>query len=75
MEIKILGPICEECLALEKALHKAILLKGIDAEVSHITDFVEMAKYGIFKTPGLVVNDKVVISGRIPEYDEIMDVI
>lgn len=75
MKVKILGPICEDCLQLEKALHKAILLKGIEAEVIHVTDFVEMAKYGVLTAPGLVVDDKVIFSGRVPEYTEIMEVI
>lgn len=66
MKIEILGPGCANCAKLEKETLKAVRRLGIEATLEKVTDYAEIAAYGIMKTPGLVVNGEVVVSGRVP---------
>lgn len=66
MNIAILGPGCKNCNALEKVTTEAVAQLGLDATVDHVTDYGEIASYGIMSTPGLVVDGKVLVSGRVP---------
>ncbi|MCH3950664.1 MAG: thioredoxin family protein [Acidaminococcus sp.] len=65
MNIKVMGGGCSRCEALLSAAKEAVKNLGIDAEVEYITDFAQIAKYGIMSTPALVVDGKVVSSGRV----------
>ena len=71
MHIKILGPGCANCSKLEKQTRKAIDLLGIDADIEKVTDYSQIASYGIMSTPGLVVDEQVVLSGRVAKAEEI----
>lgn len=71
MQIKILGPGCRNCVNLEKATRQALADASLDAEVVKVTDYAEIAAYGVMATPGLVVDDKVLVSGRVPKPGEI----
>ncbi len=71
MYIKILGPGCANCSKLEKQTLKAIDSLGIDADIEKVTDYSEIASYGIMSTPGLVVDEQVVLSGRVAKAEEI----
>jgi small redox-active disulfide protein 2 len=71
MEIKVLGPGCANCERLAETVKQAVSELGIDAEVTKITDFAEMASYGMLASPGLVINEKLVSSGRIPSTEDI----
>lgn len=71
MKIKILGPGCRNCANLEKATRAALAELGLDATVEKITDYPTIASYGIMSTPGLVVDERVLVSGRVPRQDEI----
>lgn len=75
MEIVVLGTGCPKCKTLEKATREAIAELKIEANVSKEEDIVKIMAYGILSTPGLVINDKVVISGRVPSSDEIKKLI
>ncbi len=75
MEIKILGTGCPKCKSLEKATHQAVEELNIDASITKEEDIVKIMGYGIMQTPGLVINDKVVISGRVPSMKEIKNFI
>jgi len=70
-KIEVLGPGCANCQRLEAVAHEAVRLAGIEAEIVKITDYGEIAHYGILRTPGLVIDGKVVSSGRIPSAGDI----
>jgi len=59
MEIKVLGPGCPKCRTLEKNTKQAVAELGLDAEIGHVTDVNEITDYGVFMTPGLVVDGEV----------------
>lgn len=71
MNVKILGPGCKNCQNLETRTREALAELGLDADVEKVTDYAAIAGYGVMKTPGLVVDDAVVVSGRVPTVDEI----
>ena len=73
MIIKVLGSGCRNCKTLEANTKAAISELGIVAEVVHVTDFAEIAKYGIMSTPGLVVDEKLVSFGRVLKPKEIIN--
>ena len=75
MEIKVLGIGCPKCRALEKATQEAIGELEIDASVTKVEDIEKIMGYGIMRTPGLVINEKAVVSGRLPSKDEIKNLI
>ena len=75
MEIKVLGPGCANCTTLEKRTRDALKLAGIDANVEKITDFATIAAYGVMSTPGLVIDEQVVVSGRVPKVEEIRELL
>ena len=66
MIIKVLGSGCTNCQNLEKATREALAQLGLDATVEHVTDPADIASYGVMRTPGLVVDEEVVLSGRVP---------
>lgn len=71
MEIRILGPGCPRCDEVKKRTINALAELDIAADVQKITDIKEIMKYNIITTPGLVINDKLKSSGRIPSKSEI----
>jgi len=71
LHIKVLGPGCENCHKVESIARKVLSTMGLDAEVTKVTDWVEIKKYPILATPGLVVNEKLVCAGRIPSEAEV----
>lgn len=75
MEIKILGSGCAKCAGLEAATRSAIEKLGVDAEFHKVTDPGEIASWGVMSTPALVVDDGVVVSGRVPSADELSDLL
>ena len=66
MIIKVLGSGCANCVNLEKAARQAIADLGIDATIEKVTDYPTILGYGVMSTPGLVVDEKVVLAGRVP---------
>ena len=69
--IKILGPGCANCVNLEKQARQAVEQLGLDATIEKVTDYAEIAGYGIMRTPGLVVDEQGLVSGRVPKAAEI----
>jgi small redox-active disulfide protein 2 len=69
--VKILGSGCANCRKLEAAAREAAAAAGVDAEFVKVTDMKAIMAYDILSTPGLVIDDKLVSSGRIPTRAEI----
>ena len=63
MHVKILGPGCKNCERLEARTREALAELGLDATVEKVTDYAQIAGYGVMKTPGLVVDEQLVVSG------------
>lgn len=66
LEIKVLGPGCTNCIRLENLCKEVVAEKKWTASIEKITDLKEFGKYGVYLTPGLVVNGKVLLQGKIP---------
>lgn len=71
MKIKVLGSGCSKCEALLAATKEAVQHLGIDAEIEYVTDFAQIAWYGVMSTPALVVDEKVVSAGRVLKASQI----
>lgn len=71
MIIKVLGSGCANCKKLEENTKKAVKELGINATIEKVQDFKEIMKYGVMKTPALVVDEKVVVMGKVAKGDEI----
>ncbi len=72
LTIKVLGSGCPNCKRLEQETKKAIANLAVEAEVIKVTDYQKIMEYNVLSTPGLVINEKVVSSGRIPSQSEII---
>ena len=72
MEIKVLGAGCANCHALADRAEEAMRQLGVDGDIEAITDYGEIAGYGVMNTPALVVGGRVVVAGRVPEVPEIV---
>lgn len=75
MDIKVLGTGCAKCKTLEKLTRDAIAEAGITAEIEKVEDIVKIMAFGVMQTPALVINQKVVLSGRIPSMTEIKELL
>jgi small redox-active disulfide protein 2 len=73
MNIKILGPGCPKCEQTEKIVREAVATAGVDAVVEKVTDTMEIAGYGVFGTPAVVVDGEVKSVGKIPKLEEIRE--
>lgn len=71
MNIKILGSGCPRCQALERETREAVDRLGLDAQIEHVTDLPSIMGYGVMSTPGLVVDEKVVSTGKVLKSHEI----
>jgi small redox-active disulfide protein 2 len=73
--VKILGSGCAKCNQLEDATIAALKQLGMDDEIDHITDFSQIAAYGVMTTPALVVDGKVVSYGKVLKTDEVVKIL
>ena len=71
MEIKVLGPGCPKCNQTADLVKEAVAEAGIDATVEKVTDVMEIAGYGVFGTPAVVVDGQVKSVGKIPAKEDI----
>lgn len=71
MDIKILGPGCPKCQQTEKTIKETLAETGVDARIEKITGALEIAGYGVFGTPAVVVDGEVKSVGKIPSKNEI----
>jgi small redox-active disulfide protein 2 len=75
MEIKVLGTGCPNCKRLEKLARQALAEMGVEAAVTKVTGMSDIMAYDILTTPGLVIDEKVVSSGRVPSKAEVTSMI
>jgi len=71
LTIKVLGSGCANCKRVEQIANKVVDEMALEAEVIKVTDYADIIAYNILSTPGLVVNEQVVCSGRIPTQAEV----
>ena len=71
MVIKVLGSGCANCKKLEANAREAVKELGIDATIEKVENFKDILAYGVMKTPGLVVDEKVKVMGRVATTEEI----
>ena len=72
MDIKVLGPGCPKCQQTEKVVKEAITEAGVDAQIEKVTDTMEIAGYGVFGTPAVVVDGEVKSVGKIPKKQDVI---
>jgi len=72
MDVKILGPGCQKCKEVEKVLTEALMEAGVTASIEKISDFNQIAKYGVFATPAMVVDGQVKCVGKVPSKAEVL---
>ncbi len=75
MQIAVLGSGCKNCNALEQATRDALAELGLHEEITKVTDFGEIAFYGVMATPSLAINGEVRTSGRVPTVGELKELI
>lgn len=66
MIIKILGSGCSNCKTLERVTREALTSLGVEASIEKVTDYAAIAGYGVMSTPALVIDEQVVVAGRVP---------
>jgi small redox-active disulfide protein 2 len=72
MDIKVLGPGCAKCQQTEKIVRETIEEAGVAATIEKVTDVMEIAGYGVFGTPSVVVDGEVKSVGKIPKKEDIL---
>jgi small redox-active disulfide protein 2 len=73
--VKVLGSGCAKCNQLEAAAKAALEQMGMDSTIDHVTDFAQIAAYGVMTTPALVINKKVVSLGKVLKTNEIIEIL
>ncbi len=72
MDIKVLGPGCPKCHEAEKIVREALAESGVEARVTKVSDFQEIAMLGVFATPAVVIDGKVKVSGKVPSKKDVL---
>ncbi|MBI5649804.1 MAG: TM0996/MTH895 family glutaredoxin-like protein [Chloroflexi bacterium] len=75
LKIKVLGSGCANCHKVEALAKQAIAQLGVEAQVELVTDLQTILRYGVMSTPGIVINDQVVSTGRVPAPSQITTMI
>ena len=75
MNIKILGPGCANCVNLERVTREAVTTLDLDAHIEKVTDYAAIVGYGVMRTPALVVDEQVVLSGRVPTAAQVRELL
>lgn len=75
MEIKVLGTGCAKCQALEKVTLKAVDKSGVEATVEKVQDIADIMEYNVMAMPALVIDEKVVMKGKVPSVKEVISLI
>jgi small redox-active disulfide protein 2 len=72
MHVKILGIGCANCHTLERRTQEALDRLGLTAELEKVTDMGAIAAYGVMRLPALVMDERVIFSGRVPQTEELV---
>lgn len=72
MRIQVMGPGCPKCAEAEKNVKEAVAEAGIDAEVIKVSDFQEIAQFGVFSTPAVAIDGEVKVVGRAPSKKDVL---
>ncbi|BDQ34368.1 thioredoxin family protein [Pseudodesulfovibrio portus] len=72
MQILVMGPGCPKCEQAEKTVREAVAEAGVQADIEKVKDFQEIAKYGIFSTPAVVIDGEVKVVGKAPSKKEVL---
>lgn len=75
MNIKVLGTGCARCKSLEKITRKAVDELNLDANVEKVEDIQKIMEYAVMRTPALVINEKVVLSGQVPKLSALKELL
>jgi small redox-active disulfide protein 2 len=75
MNVKVLGTGCAKCMALEKTVNEVIKEMNLDVTVEEVKDMNRILAYPILTTPGLVIDEEVVLFGRVPKRDEVRELL
>lgn len=75
MKIQVVGPGCPRCQATEKNVFEACAQLNLSADISHIYDVKEFPKLGVMLTPAVIVDGKIVVSGKLPSVDELKKIL
>jgi small redox-active disulfide protein 2 len=75
MDIKVVGPGCMNCQTLEKRTYTALQELNLDANVEKVQEYQQIASYGIIRTPGLVIDGKVAVTGYVPTVDKLKEIL
>jgi small redox-active disulfide protein 2 len=75
MIIKVLGPGCTNCKNLERVTREAVDALGLDATIEKVEDYPTIMGYGVMSTPALVIDEKVVVSGRVPRPAQVRELL
>ncbi|WP_022665225.1 thioredoxin family protein [Desulfospira joergensenii] len=72
MEIKVLGPGCAKCAKTEKLVQEVLQETGVDANVEKVSDLMQIASYGVFGTPSVIVDGEVKCTGKVPKKEDVL---
>jgi len=72
MEIKVLGPGCAKCQETERQVKEAVYEAGVDVTVEKVTDVMEIATYGVFVTPAVVIDGEIKSVGKVPKKQDVL---
>ena len=72
MEIKVLGPGCAKCNKTEKLVQEVIKETGVDASIEKVTDMMQIASYGVFGTPSVIIDNEVKCTGKVPKKADVL---
>lgn len=75
MNIKVLGSGCANCKTLERRTLEALDALQLTAEVEKVTEYADIASYGVMRTPGLVLDGRVVVQGHVPTVEAIKEIL
>ena len=72
MQIKVLGPGCAKCQETEREVKEAVSEAGVDVTVEKVTDVMEIATYGVFVTPAVVIDGEIKSVGKVPKKQDVL---